>query len=71
VLPTFLSVSSVSTTYVAISMTFFVIAYSALAAVDVFLMVRTVRRGPAYALGLPADVYPPQRLGAARSSPAE
>jgi len=71
VLPTFLSVSSVSTTYVAISLTFFVVAYSTLAVVDVFLMVRTVRRGPAYALGLPADAYSPQRIGAARSSPAE
>ena len=71
VLPTFLSASSVSTTYVATSMTFFVVAYSALAVVELFLMVRTVRRGPAYALGLPADAYSQQRLGAARSSPAE
>jgi len=57
VLPTFLSVSSVSATDVMASLVFFVIAYSALAAVDVFLMVRTIRGGPAYALGLPDAVF--------------
>ncbi|MDA8248846.1 MAG: cytochrome ubiquinol oxidase subunit I [Rhodospirillales bacterium] len=46
VLPTFLSVSSTPASNVAVSLAGFVIFYSALAAVELFLMVRTVRRGP-------------------------
>ncbi|HEY6927246.1 MAG TPA: cytochrome ubiquinol oxidase subunit I [Steroidobacteraceae bacterium] len=45
-LPTFLGVSAVPATHVLLSLTGFVVFYSALAVVDVFLMVRTVRRGP-------------------------
>jgi cytochrome d ubiquinol oxidase subunit I len=47
VLPTFLSVSSVSRLDVMISTSVFVLLYSALAVVEVYLMVRTIRRGPA------------------------
>ncbi|MBY0382630.1 MAG: cytochrome ubiquinol oxidase subunit I [Xanthobacteraceae bacterium] len=46
VLPTFLAVSSISATNVAITLVGFVAFYSTLAVVDVFLMVRTVRIGP-------------------------
>ncbi|MEP7314343.1 MAG: cytochrome ubiquinol oxidase subunit I [Pseudomonadota bacterium] len=46
-LPTFLGVSTTSTGNVWASLIGFVVFYSALAAVDVYLMVRLVRRGPA------------------------
>ncbi len=49
VLPTFLGVSSVSRGAVIGSLTGFVLFYSALAIVDVALMIRAVRRGPAIA----------------------
>jgi cytochrome d ubiquinol oxidase subunit I len=47
VLPTFLSVSSVPISTVLISLAGFVLFYTALAIVEVFLMVRTIRHGPA------------------------
>jgi cytochrome d ubiquinol oxidase subunit I len=46
VLPTFLGVSSVSVATILGSLTGFVLFYSALAVVDLALMVRTIRRGP-------------------------
>jgi cytochrome d ubiquinol oxidase subunit I len=46
VLPTFLGVSRISATNVWLSLTGFVVFYSALAVVDAFLLVRTIRRGP-------------------------
>jgi cytochrome d ubiquinol oxidase subunit I len=46
VLPTFLGVSRTSVGNVWMSLTGFVIFYSALAVVDAFLLVRTIRRGP-------------------------
>lgn len=46
VLPTFLSVSSVPATNVWISLAGFVLLYSVLAVVEIYLMVRTIRRGP-------------------------
>lgn len=46
VLPTFLGVSSVSTGWVWASLTGFAVFYSALAIVDVFLMVKYIRIGP-------------------------
>ena len=46
VLPTFLGVSVTPASNVALSIAGFVIFYSALAAVDVYLMLRTIRRGP-------------------------
>ena len=46
VLPTFLSVSSVPVIDVWISIAGFVLFYSVLAVVEVFLMVRTIRHGP-------------------------
>ncbi len=46
VLPTFLGVSRTAVGNVWLSLVGFVIFYSALAAVDVFLLVRTIRRGP-------------------------
>ena len=46
VLPTFLGVSVTPASNVALSLAGFVIFYSALAAVDVYLMVRTIRGGP-------------------------
>jgi cytochrome d ubiquinol oxidase subunit I len=45
-LPTFLGVSTTAATNVWLSLTGFVVFYTALAVVDVFLMVRVVRRGP-------------------------
>ncbi len=46
VLPTFLSVSSVPVANVWISLAGFALLYSVLAVVEVYLMVRTIRRGP-------------------------
>jgi cytochrome d ubiquinol oxidase subunit I len=46
VLPTFLSVSSVPAANVWISLSGFVLIYSALAVVEVYLMVRAIRQGP-------------------------
>jgi cytochrome bd ubiquinol oxidase subunit I len=45
-LPTFLGVSTTSAGNVWLSLTGFVVFYTALAAVDVYLMVRMIRRGP-------------------------
>lgn len=47
VLPTFLSVSSVAASQVWISLAGFTVFYSALLIVDVFLMVKYIRIGPA------------------------
>ncbi len=47
VLPTFLSVSDIPAADVQISLVGFMIFYSALLIVELFLMVRTIRRGPA------------------------
>ena len=46
VLPTFLGVSRTSVGNVWLSLTGFIIFYTALAVVDAFLLVRTIRRGP-------------------------
>ena len=46
VLPTFLSVSDIPAADVQISLVGFVIFYSALLIVELFLMLRTIRRGP-------------------------
>ena len=46
VLPTFLSVSSVPVSNLWISLAAFVLLYSVLAVVEVYLMVRTIRHGP-------------------------
>jgi cytochrome bd ubiquinol oxidase subunit I len=65
VLPTFLSVSSVPAANVVFSLAGFVIFYSVLAIVEVFLMVRTVRHGP-------EDLVPLPRPGASAAfRPAE
>lgn len=45
-LPTFLGVSPTSVTNVSLSLVGFVVFYTALAVVDVYLMVRTIRAGP-------------------------
>jgi cytochrome d ubiquinol oxidase subunit I len=45
-LPTFLGVSATPSTNVLLSLTGFAIFYSALAAVDIFLLLRMIRRGP-------------------------
>jgi cytochrome bd ubiquinol oxidase subunit I len=46
VLPTFLSVSSVPAANVWISLIAFVLLYSVLAVVEVYLMLRAIRQGP-------------------------
>jgi cytochrome bd ubiquinol oxidase subunit I len=51
VLPTFLAVSSVSVAQVLFSLAGFVLFYSALLVVDVMLMLKYIRMGPAKALG--------------------
>jgi cytochrome d ubiquinol oxidase subunit I len=53
VLPTFLSVSSVGSASVAVSLTGFVLLYSALAIVEVYLMIKYIRLGPEGSLGAP------------------
>lgn len=45
-LPTFLGVSATSAGNVWLSLTGFIVFYTALAAVDVYLMVRMIRSGP-------------------------
>jgi cytochrome d ubiquinol oxidase subunit I len=47
VLPTFLSVSDLPASSVALSLAAFVVFYSALLVVEIFLMVRAIRQGPA------------------------
>lgn len=46
VLPTFLSVSDLPASHVALSLAAFVVFYSALLVVEVFLMLRAIRQGP-------------------------
>ena len=46
VLPTFLAVSSISAANVWITLVGFVVFYSTLAVVDVFLMLKTIKAGP-------------------------
>ena len=46
VLPTFLGASPVPASHVVLSLAGFVLFYSALAVVDAYLLVRTIRRGP-------------------------
>jgi cytochrome d ubiquinol oxidase subunit I len=46
VLPTFLGVSRMSATNVWLSLVGFVVFYTALAVVDAFLLVRTIKSGP-------------------------
>lgn len=53
ILPTFLSSSSLSAGQVLFTLAGFILFYSTLAVVDVFLMVRYVRMGPAEALHVP------------------
>ncbi|EKV26371.1 Cytochrome d ubiquinol oxidase subunit I [Caenispirillum salinarum AK4] len=53
ILPTFLSASSLGVGQVLFTLIGFIVFYSTLAVVDVFLMVRYVRMGPAKALHLP------------------
>jgi cytochrome d ubiquinol oxidase subunit I len=47
VLPTFLAVSPIATANVVVSLCGFVLFYSVLAAVEVFLLVKYIRLGPA------------------------
>jgi cytochrome d ubiquinol oxidase subunit I len=70
ILPTSLSVSSLPASNVAISIAAFVIAYSALLVVELFLMVRTIRKGPGQIHPLPAYVKSVPGLPPA-SQPAE
>jgi cytochrome d ubiquinol oxidase subunit I len=58
-LPTFLGVSLTPVTNVWLSLAGFVVFYSALAVVDVYLLVRMIRRGPE---GL--GYWPPERAPA-------
>jgi cytochrome d ubiquinol oxidase subunit I len=53
ILPTFLSVSSVPASSVLFSLAGLVIFYSVLAVVELFLMIRTVRRGPEDLVSIP------------------
>jgi cytochrome d ubiquinol oxidase subunit I len=52
VLPTFLAVSSLSAGNVLTTLIGFILFYSALAVVDIYLMVKTVRLGPTAVLSL-------------------
>jgi cytochrome d ubiquinol oxidase subunit I len=54
VLPTFLSVSSVPAHSVLLSLMGFILFYSALAVVEIYLMVKYIRLGPTPATGAPA-----------------
>ena len=65
VLPTFLAVSSISAGNVLITLVGFVLFYSALAVVDVYLMVKAIKAGPAAVTEASLD------RGAQRLVPAE
>ena len=52
VLPTLLAVSSVSAAYVVFTLAGFVLFYSSLLVIDIILMAKYIRMGPAKALGL-------------------
>jgi cytochrome d ubiquinol oxidase subunit I len=56
ILPTALSVSSVPAMNVAISIAAFVVAYSTLFVVEMFLMVRAIRKGPGQVVDVPAFI---------------
>jgi cytochrome d ubiquinol oxidase subunit I len=71
VLPTALSVSSLPALNVALSIIAFVIAYSALLVVEMFLMVRTIRKGPGYVEILPARLTHVITLPTPVTQPAE
>ena len=64
VLPTFLAVSSVSAAQVLFTLTGFVLFYSALLVVDVILMLKYIRMGPAQTLGLPEPALRPAGMPA-------
>ena len=53
VLPTFMSVSSVPATNVWLSLIGFIVFYSVLAVVELYLMIKYVKLGPEGAYGLP------------------
>src|SRR5450432_1157459 len=62
VLPTFLAVSSLSAANVWITLIGFVVFYSTLAVVDVYLMVKTIKTGPAG--DVPASAFNPSPIAA-------
>jgi cytochrome d ubiquinol oxidase subunit I len=62
-LPTFLGVSTTTQTNVVLSLSGFAIFYSALAAIDVFLLLRMIRRGPDGLGFWPPEPVPPQGQG--------
>jgi cytochrome d ubiquinol oxidase subunit I len=51
VLPTFMAVSSISAANVATTLIGFIVFYTTLAIVDVYLMVKAIRQGPGEAAG--------------------
>ena len=64
VLPTFLAVSSVSSAQILFTLAGFVLFYSSLLVVDIVLMRKYVRMGPAQALGLEAPAPRPSAVPA-------
>jgi len=71
VLPTALSVSSLPALNVALSIGAFVLAYSALLVVEMFLMVRTIRQGPGPVMHQPARLTHVITLPTPAAQPAE
>ncbi len=70
-LPTFLGVSATPASNVLFSLTGFVVFYSTLAAVDVYLMVRTVRRGPdGFGIWPPSEISVDEATGGNTPTPA-
>jgi cytochrome d ubiquinol oxidase subunit I len=67
VLPTFLSASNVPASNVVLSLAGFVIFYSVLAVVELYLMVRTIQHGPEDLIGLP-QLEQPAPAGAAEAA---
>ena len=70
VLPTFYAASGLHVWDLVISLTFFVTVYSVLLAIMIWLMVRTIKAGPAERSVLDLDELP-VRAGAAKLEPAE
>jgi cytochrome d ubiquinol oxidase subunit I len=65
VLPTFLAVSPIPAANVALSLTGFVVFYSVLAVIDVYLLRKYIRRGPEQPTTLDAAAFPRALAGGA------
>ena len=71
VLPTFYAASGLNVWDLAISLTFYVLVYTVLLAIMVWLMVRAIKHGPSEQSVLDLNEDMPAPVGAAKLEPAE